>query len=171
METALHFSPLESFTPLLGLGEYLREDYWALDEGAPVELLRGRLVMSPAPTTLHQIVVNQLLRVLHHAEDFANGLALSSPVDVVFSDNTIVQPDLLYVIADRKAIVKERVEGSPDLVIEVLSPGAERRDRVEKLDIYATHGVTEYWIVDPLGVDRLPSEHRQASTRAFADRW
>jgi Uma2 family endonuclease len=48
----------------------------------------------------------------------------------------------------RRFIVKKRVEGAPDLVIEIIS-GTGRRDRVEKLDLYAQYGVGEYWIVDP----------------------
>ena len=74
---------------------------------------------------------------------------LVSPMDVVLSDDTVVQPDLLYIAKDRRHLVKDRVEGSPDLVIEIISPGTSRRDRTEKLDLYAKHGVPEYWIVDP----------------------
>lgn len=70
-------------------------------------------------------------------------------MDVVLSDNTIVQPDLLYIAASRRGIVGDRVQGPPDLAIEILSEGAERRDRVDKLALYARYGVAEYWIVDP----------------------
>ena len=69
------------------------------------------------------------------------------PMDVTLSDDTILQPDLLY-IKSRRHIIKQRVEGPPDLVVEIIS-GDARRDRVEKLDLYARYGVSEYWIVDP----------------------
>jgi Uma2 family endonuclease len=62
-----------------------------------------------------------------------------------------VQPDLVYVGAERAGIVKDRVEGAPDLVVEILSPGTARRDLGEKLKLYAEAGVAEYWIVDPAG--------------------
>jgi Uma2 family endonuclease len=60
-----------------------------------------------------------------------------------------VQPDVLYVGSERAGILRERVEGAPDLVIEVLSPGTARRDLAEKVRLYSESGVAEYWIVDP----------------------
>jgi Uma2 family endonuclease len=70
-------------------------------------------------------------------------------MDVILSDDTILQPDLLYIAKDRRGIVGNRVNGAPDLVIEILSPDSGRRDKTEKLDLYAKYGVAEYWIVDP----------------------
>lgn len=146
--TPSSFTSLTGFTPVSGLGPYRAADYWALPKGERVELIEGELVMSPAPKTRHQIVIGQLMRVIQNAEDAGRGLALVSPTDVVFSDATILQPDLLYVAASRRHIIGDRVQGPPDLVIEVLSEGAERRDLVAKLDLYARFGVPEYWIVD-----------------------
>jgi Uma2 family endonuclease len=71
-----------------------------------------------------------------------------APMDTVLSDDTTAQPDVIYVRKENRAILKDRVCGVPDLVIEVLSPGTSRRDRLEKLDLYAKHGIAEYWIVD-----------------------
>jgi len=79
------------------------------------------------------------------------GRACASPIDVVLSDHTILQPDLIYVSKSRRGIVKRRVEGAPDLVIEILSQPNSRRDRIDKLNLYAEFGVAEYWIVDPEG--------------------
>jgi len=72
-----------------------------------------------------------------------------SPVDVVLADHSIVQPDVIYVSRERAVILGLRVEGAPDLVVEVLSPATGRRDLGEKLRLYAESGVAEYWIVDP----------------------
>ena len=73
----------------------------------------------------------------------------AAPMDVVLNKDSIVQPDLIYVSKDRRDIVKGRVHGAPDVVIEIVSPNEAKRDRVHKLNLYAEHGVSEYWIVDP----------------------
>ena len=147
--TTTGFGAPASFTPLTTVGPFRAADYWRLPEGEPVELLQGELVMSPAPRVRHQIVVGQLFTNLQSLGDKSGGLTILSPTDVVLSDDTILQPDLLYVAAGRRHIVGDRVQGPPDLVIEILSEGAERRDTVTKLDLYAKYGVAEYWIVDP----------------------
>ncbi len=143
------FERFDAFSPHTDTGPYRAADYWKLPEGEPVELVRGRLIMSPSPSTLHQTVISRLIRVLQRAEDVAEGLMFVSPMDVILSDDTILQPDLLYISKERRNIVGDRVEGPPDIAIEILSPGSDRRDRTEKLDLYAKYDVAEYWIVDP----------------------
>lgn len=147
--TSYHYETFSGFSPCSDAGPYRAADYWQLPEGEPVELVRGRLIMSPSPSTLHQTVISRLIRILQRAEDVADGFMFVSPMDVILSDDTILQPDLLYIAKERCDIVGDRVEGPPDLAIEILSPGTDRRDRTEKLDLYAKYGVAEYWIVDP----------------------
>lgn len=146
--TAFHFESFQAFSPFASVGPYRAADYWQLPEGAPIELIKGRFVVSPSPNMLHQIIVALLLERLLMAARMTGGIAVCAPMDVILSDDTILQPDLLYVSKQRRGIVKQRVEGPPDLVIEIIS-GTGRRDRVEKLDLYAQYGVGEYWIVDP----------------------
>jgi Uma2 family endonuclease len=145
---AFHFETFTAFSPFSDVGPYRAADYWQLPEGAPVELINGRLVVSPSPNVLHQTIIAILLDKLMGAAKTTGSKAIVSPMDVTLSDDTILQPDLLYVSKSRRGIIKERVEGPPDLVIEIIS-GSARRDRVVKLDLYARHGVAEYWIVDP----------------------
>ena len=133
-----------------GLGPYRRQDYETLPDEPRCELLFGRLHVSPSPSVLHQIVLGLLYEVLNRMADATGGLALLAPVDVILAVHSVVQPDLLYVSPARRAIVQERLEGAPDLVVEILSPGSTRRDRGEKLALYLTSGVREYWIVDPV---------------------
>ena len=77
---------------------------------------------------------------------------LTAPFDVRLNadsyDNTVVQPDLL-VVCDRSKLDGKNCIGAPDMIIEVLSPSTERRDRITKLQLYRKSGVREYWIVCP----------------------
>lgn len=145
----LQFVTFDGFSPVSTLGPYRAPDYWKLPEGAPVELIRGELVMSPAPRTSHQIVIGELYAVFREVAARGGGMTILSPADVILSDDTILQPDLLYVSKDRRGIIGDRINGPPDLVVEVLSPKAERRDRIQKLNVYAQYSVAEFWIVDP----------------------
>ncbi len=141
----------ESFTsdsPHSTVGPYRAMDYWQLPEGEPVELLRGRMIVSPSPSLLHQFVVGLLYERLVSIAERSHAFAMVAPMDTVLSDDTIPQPDVIYVRKENRAILKDRVRGVPDLVIEVLSPSTSRRDRLEKFDLYAKHGIAEYWLVD-----------------------
>ena len=61
-----------------------------------------------------------------------------------------MQPDLLFVSKDRYHIrTPANIQGAPDLVVEVLSPSSSRRDWGYKREMYARHGVREYWVIDP----------------------
>jgi Uma2 family endonuclease len=147
---AIHYETLSGFTPLSTLGPYRAADYWKLPEGERVELILGRLVVSPAPNLLHQIVSITLASHLFAIARRAGGIALDAPTDVELDEHTIIQPDVLYVRHDRRSILKNHVVGPPDLLVEILSPNNSRRDRVDKLSLYAEFGVAEYWIVDPV---------------------
>jgi Uma2 family endonuclease len=113
------------------------------------ELLYGRLPVTPAPTIRHQLLVLAIGRRLDDFVHRRGGCAVVSPVDVVLAEHSIVQPDVIYVSGERAEILRRRVEGAPDLVVEILSPATARRDLGEKLRLYAESGVVEYWIVDP----------------------
>ena len=134
--------------PSADLGPYRRADYDALPDEPRCELIFGRIYVSPSPTPFHQLVVALLWQWLDAVAE-PGALVLFAPLDVILADHSVVQPDVVYVSAARRDIVGRRIEGAPDLLIEVLSPGSGRRDRGEKLALYASSGVREYWIVDP----------------------
>lgn len=127
------------------------EEYAHLpDDGSRFEVANGNLeLMSPAPSPRHQLWVAAVFDVLRGtcASEF---VLLIAPVDVIFGPKEVRQPDIVAVKRARTAIITTRgVEGAPDLVVEVLSPHSAKRDKVDKTDAYARHGVREYWIVTP----------------------
>lgn len=132
------------------------EDYKSLPESMEkrYELLDGDLTMVPAPTTRHQLVSRDLEFILHSfVRAHGLGTVLYSPIDVVFGEGAgreVAQPDIIFIGRARAAIITEaEIQGAPDLVVEVLSPGTEVRDRGYKRHLYGRYGVEEYWIVDP----------------------
>jgi Uma2 family endonuclease len=128
------------------------EDFCALpDDGLRYEVVDGLLFAEPSPRRAHQEAVGNLFAILHaHVRAHDLGKVYVAPFDVILDPKTTVEPDLVFVVKDRLDIVAERgVEAAPDLLVEVLSPGTARRDRVRKLNAYARHGVRHYWLVDP----------------------
>ena len=128
------------------------EDYRTTPPDRRYELLDGDLLMTPAPNLKHQEAQCRLgRRLAQFIEERALGKFFFAPCDVVLSDTDVVQPDLLFVSRERAHLLRggENVQGAPDLVIEILSPATAGRDRGYKRELYARHGVTEYWLVDP----------------------
>ncbi len=127
-------------------------DYLTLPDEKRYELIEGELFMVPAPDFYHQIVSGN---IEFHLMDFVKkrnlGVVVDAPVDVVLSPENVLQPDILFISTERKHIItKKNVSGAPDLVIEILSPSTQERDKLVKRDIYSKYGVKEYWIVDPV---------------------
>ncbi len=130
------------------------EDFCALpDDGKRYEILDGDLYMSPSPFTAHQVVVGNLHLILaHFVRNKQLGRVFVAPYDVVLGQHNVVEPDLIYVSkANASIITKKNIQGSPDLLIEVLSESTQDRDLRDKRNIYARHDVPWYWIIDPEG--------------------
>jgi Uma2 family endonuclease len=121
------------------------------EDGKRHELIDGDLFVTPAPATFHQTVSRRLQHALMTAlEDKGLASVFDAPVDVIFDDTNVVEPDLVIVGASRKHIITERaLEGVPDVVVEILSPSTRERDQHWKARLYERFGVPEYWIVDP----------------------
>ncbi len=129
------------------------EEYRALpDDGPRFELIYGELFMAAAPKTIHQRVAFRLAILLQdHVESNGLGEVFIAPFDVRFSNYSAVQPDIVFVsTANEHRIGEDYLIGSPDLVVEVLSPSNRAIDLVRKRVLYGDHGVPEYWIVDPI---------------------
>jgi Uma2 family endonuclease len=126
-------------------------DYEALpNDGQHYQILDGELFVTATPNTIHQMAVGNLFATLRaHVRRHRAGVVFVSPTTVILADTTVVEPDIVFVGADRLDLISKRgIEGAPTLLIEVLSPSTARVDRSTKLQLYARYGVPHYWIVD-----------------------
>lgn len=143
--TAMQTAPTKSFLPQ---GRPLtRADLDAApDDGHRYELIDGTLVVTPAPRPLHQIILVNLLAELRATvpEDLR---VLCAPLDVVLSEDTIIQPDLL--VAPREAFTDRDLPTAPLLAVEILSPSTRGIDLLLKRDRLQRAGCPHYWVVDP----------------------
>lgn len=133
-------------------GDYTVEDYLAWPEDERIELIDGVIYDMAAPTNIHQIIGLEIGTILRDYIKKNKGLCipLVAPLDVQLDmdDKTMVQPDVL-VVCDRSKLKYGRLYGTPDFVVEVLSPSTRKKDMYTKLSKYANADVREYWIVDP----------------------
>jgi Uma2 family endonuclease len=134
-------------------GRFTRTDYRALDvdDHYWYELINGELVKKSAPSPLHQLVSIKLSSLMHRfAVEHQLGVVLCAPVDVYVDDENVPQPDVLFIAQSNKNIITdEGIIGSPNLVVEILSPSSVKRDRSQKMHLYQRLVVPEYWIIDP----------------------
>ena len=126
------------------------DDYAQLDDGKRYELADGVLeLMTPAPTPKHQAISFQIQMILTFGCQ-SEYFVFSSPIDLILSNTEVRQPDLVMVRKSKIDMITMRgIEGIPDLVAEILSPHSVKRDKQDKLRVYAKYQIPEYWIVDP----------------------
>lgn len=139
-------------------GTYTYADYmkWTFDE--TIEIIKGKVFkMSPAPNLRHQRVsLNLTLKIGNFFAGHSCNVFVA-PFDVRLTPlrkdknnkiHTVVQPDLC-VICDNEKLDEHGCIGSPDLIIEILSPGNTRKEMKDKFEVYQENGVREYWLVEP----------------------
>ena len=131
--------------------KFTYEDYAKTPEGERYELLDGELIMAAAPNMAHQRVGMQLGGEFYiFIVDRNLGEVYVAPTDVYLTDTDVVQPDILFISKGRSHIrTGKNIRGAPDLVVEILSPSTSANDWGCKKDLYARHGVKEFWLVDP----------------------
>jgi len=122
-----------------------------LEDGRRYELYDGEVCVVPAPFPRHQIAMAELFRHLADYADATGGLALVSPIDIVFDEVNVLEPDIVVFTAARRHHVElDRViRVPPDVAVEVLSAGTAANDRGRKLKTFERFGVPEYWLLDP----------------------
>ena len=124
------------------------------DDGNRYELIEGELIVTKQPHLDHQIIADAIGRLINNwgGQLQEGGIAISTP-GVIFDEDEALAPDVVWISRGRLAALRGsdgKLHGAPDLVVEVLSPGAknEKRDRTIKPARYAYWGVREYWLAD-----------------------
>ena len=120
-------------------------------DGLGHHLVNGVHVITPAPTTRHQRIVGNVYEVISRfVKENNHGIAYIASIDVKFSEEDGYQPDIILLLTE--SVQKDKntyIDGAPDLVVEVLSPGSVKSDYGWKKNLAEKHGVKEYWVVDP----------------------
>ena len=121
------------------------------DDGRRWELYEGEPIAVPAPNWRHQRVVVEVVTTLKDYEHRAGGGVVVAPFDIVLSEYDVLQPDVVFFGARKRALLDplEAAYIVPDLAVEVLSRSTEARDRGRKMMLLARYGLPEYWLVDP----------------------
>ena len=127
------------------------EVHQSLPEGTLCQIINNQLIMSPAPTDIHQAVIIELASLLHtFVKKNKIGVVRTGPSDVYLSKRNVFQPDVYFVANENiEKFGENGFHGAPDLVIEVLLPSTAKYDLEDKKDAYEQYGVKEYWCIDP----------------------
>lgn len=140
---------------------YSYKDYLNFPKEERWEIIEGVLYnMTPAPSKIHQEVLLALASIFYNHLKCSDCKVYVAPFDVRLLDEstndedikTVVQPDIV-VVCDQKKLDDAGCIGSPDIVVEIVSPSTASKDYIKKLELYEKHKIKEYWIVHP--VDRV----------------
>ena len=139
---------MQALQPRVGYADLLNMP----DDGRRYEIHGGELVVVPSPLLLHQIVAAEVFTRLNDYRRRFGGLAVTAPLDIVFDEHEVVQPDIVFFRAERLRLLDPHTvtRAAPDIAVEVLSPSTAATDRGRKMRIFARYGVAEYWLVDPI---------------------
>lgn len=138
---------------------YTYSDYKNYPENERIEIIDGHVYnMVPAPSRIHQEIISELITIINSyiKANKSECKVYPAPFDVMLTNSNdidncenIVQPDI-SIICDKNKLTDKGCVGSPDLIIEVVSPYNPNSDYVRKLNIYDQFKVKEYWIINPM---------------------
>lgn len=136
---------------------YTFADVLTWDENDRIEIISGEAFMMAPPSRIHQEILAELTRQFGNFLEGKRCRVYPAPFGVRLFEqdgdtpedvDTMVEPDI-SVVCDSNKLDDHGCKGAPDLVIEILSPSTQRRDRLVKLGLYQRAGVREYWTVNP----------------------
>jgi Uma2 family endonuclease len=144
---------------------YTYADYLNFPEDKVVEIINGTIYnMSPAPSRIHQEIISALVIEIGNYIKTHKGSCkvYPTPFDVILKNDNeetmnsknVVQPDI-SVICDKNKLTDKGCTGSPDMIIEVISPFNPSNDYIRKLSLYQKYKVKEYWIINPISKNIL----------------
>jgi Uma2 family endonuclease len=117
------------------------------DSDERMELINGEVIVMPTPIPEHQDRVLQTAFVIKGLTK--EGKVYVAPLEVYLDEDNVPQPDVIWLAPNSRCVIGEkRLEGAPDLIVEVSSPGTAKYDKDDKFKLYERFGVCEYWIVD-----------------------
>ena len=152
---------------------YTYKDYALWPDEERWELINGEAYnMSPAPSRLHQEISGSLFTGIYNYLKDKSCKVYHAPFDVRLPEGnepeediiTVVQPDIA-VICDQSKLDDKGCKGSPDLIMEIVSPHTVSKDMKEKLALYEKHGAKEYWIIHPM--DKLAIVYRLQKDKQY----
>ena len=129
-------------------GSYPMDTNLAYQEERREELINGQVVMMAPASSSHTYVADGILSIFRHYLRGKPCIPFGDGLLVRLTDDEKFVPDVM-VVCDRSKIKRTYIDGAPDLVVEVLSPGTAKNDKGYKKDVYERSGVPEYWIVNP----------------------
>ena len=131
--------------------KYTYEDLENIDDGNRYEIIDGELYLLSSPISKHQVILLDIAKQFDNFFKDKKCMPFIAPLDVKLDakgkkSKNVVQPDLMVVCDIDK--IQEKIEGAPDLIIEVLSTYNKKHDKFDKYHLYQKYGVREYWIID-----------------------
>lgn len=152
---------------------YTYKDYLEWLDGERWELIEGVAYnMTPAPSRSHQKISVALVKKISQYLEEKKCEIYHAPFDVRFPEGdeeegeirTVVQPDIV-VICDPSKLDEKGCKGSPDLIMEILSPSTASKDYITKLNLYEKNKVPEYWIIHP--IDKIVMVYRLSENGSY----
>lgn len=149
--------PIQTVNEVDFAGYYSYADYMRFEFEERLEIIKGRIFsMSPGPNRIHQQISGQIFGPIYNILKGHKCKVYTAPFDVRLAKKTqpdkevftVVQPDIV-VVCDQEKLDKRGCIGAPDIVVEILSPGNNKKELINKYEVYEEAGVKEYWIVSP----------------------